>query len=104
MTILLFFNQILISLWFIKRDVNASVIPKYKKFDAYMKACNRSGALAAINEYDRLAEVLSERDLSFEVDDPFTREDADNPSYKGCEPMKRGRKPVKCNVDSDEEE
>lgn len=83
--------------------MNASVIPKYKKFDAYMKACNRSGALAAINEYDRLAEVLSERrDLSFEVDEPFTQEDADNPSYKGCEPMIRGREPVKCNVDKDD--
>lgn len=80
--------------------MNSSVIPKYKKFDAYMKACNRSGALDAINEYDRLAEVLSQqRDLSFE---PFNQEDADNPSYKGCEPMIRGRKPVKCNVDNDD--
>lgn len=65
--------------------MKASVIPKYKKFDAYMKACNRSGALADINEYDRLAEILSkQRDLSFEVDGPFTQEDADNPSYKGA--------------------
>lgn len=86
-----------------KRHVNSSVIPKYKKFDAYMKACNRSGALDDINEYDRLAEVLSkQRDLSFEVDEPFNQEDADNPSYKGCEPMIRGREPVKCNVDNDD--
>lgn len=64
-----------------------------------MRACNASGALKAIKEFDRLADMLSElRDLDFGVSDGWTKEDAAKPRYKGCEPMKQGHEPVRCDT------
>lgn len=60
-----------------------------------MRACKTSGDLAAIKEYARLAEVLSRlRGLDFGINQSWSA--SDKSSYKGCEPMKRGRRPVHC--------
>lgn len=77
------------------------MIPPYKKYDAYMRACNASGALRAIKEYDRMTEVLSDlRKLDFGVTEGWTIADANKPRYKGCEPMKQGKEPVHCDSSS----
>lgn len=71
------------------------MIPPYKKYDAYMRACNTSGALEKIKEYDRMSDVLSKlRDLDFGVSESWTA--TDEPRYKGCEPMRGGKEPVHC--------
>lgn len=73
----------------------AAVIPPYSRFDAYMKANKASGQIEKIREYDRLAEVLHRlRNLDFGVKESWTGGDA--PSYKGCEPLKTGRRSVHC--------
>lgn len=60
-----------------------------------MRACNTSGALEKIKEYDRISNVLSQlRELDFGVSESWTA--TDQPRYKGCEPMKGGKQPVQC--------
>lgn len=60
-----------------------------------MRACNSSGALKDSIEYSRVVDVLSQlRHLDFGVVESWSKDDA--PRYKGCEPMKSGKKPVHC--------
>lgn len=48
-----------------------------------------------IREYDRMAGTYNKlRGLDFGINYPWR--ETDTPSYKGCEPMKKGKKPVKC--------
>jgi len=62
-----------------------------------MRACETSGALQMIKDFDHMAETLNQlRGLDFGVTDGWTIEDAAKPRYKGCEPMKQGSHPVVC--------
>lgn len=77
--------------------VKAGVIPQYTKYDAYMKACNTSGDMRMIQEFDRWADVLNKlRGLDFGVIESW--DPSRRPSFKGCEPLKHGKKPVHCNT------
>lgn len=73
----------------------ASVIPQYKKFDAYMQINEMTGSLDMIKEYDDLAETLHglRNEISFGIVDAWQRDEI---SFKGCEPMKRARQTVHC--------
>jgi hypothetical protein len=78
--------------------VKAGVIPKYAKYDAYMKACNISGDLRMIQEFNRRADMMYKlRGLDFGVIKSWDPAHL-KPSFKGCEPLKHGRKPVHCNT------
>lgn len=93
---LTFLPQILVWL-FMTQCLLASVIPPYKKFDAYMRANQASGQRKMIERYDRLADALSKlRDLDFGVKEAWSIKD-NKPSYKGCEPLKTGHRRVHCN-------
>lgn len=61
-----------------------------------MQISKTSGALRMIREYDRLADKLNKiRDLDFGVKEAWSTS-GNPPSYKGCEPMKTGRREVHC--------
>lgn len=93
----LLFSQIFVVLSVTQclHTVQLTVIPPYKKFDAYMRACKASGALAMIKQYDQLAEMMHKlRELDFGVVESWNPNEGI--SYKGCEPMKRSRHSVHC--------
>jgi hypothetical protein len=70
--------------------------PKYQDLnDAYSKARQASGAMDAIIEFDRLAEMLSTmRPLQFGMAKSWSPDD--RVKYKGCEPLKVKYSPVTC--------
>ncbi|CRL07642.1 CLUMA_CG020606, isoform A [Clunio marinus] len=79
---------------FMTKCVLSSIYPPYSRFDAYMRAWDSIGKLSMLKEYDRIADVLHElRDIDFGVNPGYK---ASPPDYKGCDPMQRGKHPVKC--------
>lgn len=78
------------------REGHAYSFPKYQNLDdAYARAQKSSGALDAIVEFDRLAEMLSTmRPLEFGMATSWSPED--RVKYKGCEPLITHYYPVTC--------
>lgn len=93
-----YIKQVLLVIALVRsKHVKKPLIPQYNKYDPYMRACEASGALQMIKDFDRMAESLNQlRGLDFGVTEGWTIKDAAKPRYKGCEPMKQGPEPVIC--------
>ena len=64
-----------------------------------MRASELTGAAKMMTEYDRITRALSEiRDgMGFGMVDSWRKDgELPEPHFKGCEPMKQGRKPLHC--------
>lgn len=65
-----------------------------RNFDPYEEVARRTGFLEKIEEFDRLIDTLVDlRSIDFGIVDSWKNA---KPSYKGCEPLKTGKRPVKC--------